>query len=90
MATILIYACLAIIAAALLLMVGFGAKNASFRLAGESKVALAAFALPVVVLVIVYLAAGGDWATAAVWTALIMALSGLASLLISGARNLVS
>ena len=85
----LVYLVLAIVGISILMMLGFGLKNASHRLAGESKVGLAAFALPVVVLVIVF-AVSGDWTTAAIWTAMIVALSGLLALVISGARSLLS
>jgi hypothetical protein len=76
-------------------MLGFGIKNASHRLAGESKVGLAAFVLPVVILLVVYAVNIGNedynpWAIAFVWTAVVMTLSGLAALLIAGAKSLVS
>ena len=89
METILIYLVLALVVLSLLMMLGFGLKNASHRLGGESKLGLAAFALPVLVLVIVF-AVSGDWTTAAIWTALVVALSGLLALVISGARSLIS
>ena len=89
METILIYLVLALVALSLLMMVVSGVKNASHRLGGESKLGLAAFALPVLVLVIVF-AVSGSWTVAAVWTAIIVALSGLLALLISGVRSLVS
>ena len=89
MATILIYVALALVALSLLMMVGFGLKNAGYRLGSESKVGLAAFALPVLVLIVVF-AVSGSWTEAFVWTAIIVSLSALAALLISGVRSLVS
>lgn len=89
METILIYLVLALVAGGILMMLGFGLKNASHRLGGESKLGLAAFALPVLVLVIVF-AVSQDVTVAFVWTAIIVAASGLLALLISGVRSLVS
>jgi hypothetical protein len=89
MAIILIYICLAGIALTLAMMIGFGIKNASSRMAGQSKLGLAAFLLPVVILVIAYLVHGA-WDGAGVATALAMTLSGFLALIISGARSLFS
>ena len=89
MVTVLVYLVLAIVAVSVLMMLGFGLKNASHRLGGESKVGLAAFALPVLVLVIVF-AVSQDWTVAFVWTAVIVTLSALLALVIAGVRSLVS
>ena len=53
MATALIYLVLVLIAVSLLMMVGFGLKNAGTALS-QSKLGLAAFALPVLIFVIAY------------------------------------
>ena len=93
MLTILIYLTLAMIAASLLVILVFGLKNAS-RVLGQSKVGLAAFAAPVVLLVIFYALNAnhpeGAWTVAAIWTALITAGLGLLALVVSGVRGLVS
>ncbi len=89
MITILIWICLALIAVSLLMMVGFGLMNAGTTIARESKMVLASFALPLIILVIAY-AVDGTWTGATVATALAMALSGFAALVISGARSLFS
>lgn len=93
MLTILIWFTMALIVASLAVMLVFGLKNAS-RLLSQSKVGLAAFALPAVLLVIFYaLNAGhpeGGWTVAAIWTALITAGLGLLALVVSGVRGLVS
>lgn len=87
--TILVWVCLAIIVISLLMMLGFGLKNSSHRLGGESKLALAALALPVVILLVVY-AISNSWTEAAVMTAVITALAGFLALIVSGARSLFS
>ncbi len=84
---ILVYLCLAIIAISLLMMVGFGLKNAGTTIARESKMVLAAFALPLLIFVVAY-AIDGTWTGAAVATALAMTLSGFVALVISGAKSL--
>ena len=93
MLTALIYFTLALIVASIAVMLVFGLKNAS-RLLGQSKLGLAAFALPVLLLVVFYvLNAGhpeGGWTVAAIWTALITAGLGLLALVVSGVRGLVS
>lgn len=89
MAIILIYASIVIIGLTLLMMVGFGLKNAGARMAGQSKVGLLAFALPVIILVIAFLV-DGTWQGAAVATAVAMTASGFLALVISGARSLFS
>ena len=89
MVTILIYLCLALIAISLLMMLGFGLKNAGGTIARESKMVLAAFALPLLIFVVAFLV-DGTWTGAAVATALAMALSGFLALVISGARSLFS
>ena len=89
MDTALIWLCLILIGLGLLMMVGFGLKNASHRLGGESKMGLAAFALPLIILVIAYVVAG-DWTSAFVMAAVFTALSGLVALLISGAKSFFS
>ncbi|WP_420456827.1 hypothetical protein [Rubrivirga sp.] len=88
METILIYLVLALIAVSLLMMVGFGLKNAGTVLS-QSKLGLAAFALPLLIFVIAY-AVDGTATGAAVATALALALSGFLALLISGAKSLFS
>ena len=89
METALIWLCLLLIGFGLLMMLGFGLKNASHRLGGESKMALAAFALPVLILVVAYVLSG-DWTSAFVMAAVFTALSGLLALLISGAKSFFS
>ena len=89
MATILIYVVLALVALCILMMLGFGLKNAGHRLGGESKVGLAAFALPVVVLVIMYFVTG-ELDAAFIWATLVVAGLALLSLLAFGIRSLVS
>ena len=93
MLTILIYLTLAMIAASLLVILVFSLKNAS-RVLGQSKLGLAAFAAPVVLLVIFYALNAnhpeGGWTVAAIWTALITAGLGLLALVVSGVRGLVS
>ena len=86
MITALVYLCLALIGISLLMMVGFGLKNAGGTLS-QSKLGLAAFALPALIFVIAYVLSG-DATSAAVVTAIAMALSGFAALVISGARSL--
>ncbi len=88
MVTALVYLCLAIIAISVLMMVGFGLKNAGSTLA-QSKLGLAAFALPVLIFVIAF-AVDGTMTGAAVATAIALTISGLAALLISGAKSLFS
>lgn len=94
MLTILIYLVLGLIAASLVVMLVFGAKNAAWRLAGQSKVALAAMAMPLVLLIVFFLINQGHpqgaWTVAAIWTALLTAGFGLVALLVSGVRGLVS
>ncbi|MDT7857791.1 hypothetical protein RQM47_14160 [Rubrivirga sp. S365] len=89
METALIWLCLILIGLGLLMMVGFGLKNASHRLAGESKMGLAAFALPVLILIVAYFASG-DWTSAFVMAAVFTALSGLLALVIAGAKSFFS
>lgn len=93
MLTALIYLTLALVAASLVVMLVFGLKNSS-RLLSQSKLGLAAFVLPAVLLVVFYaLNAGhpeGGWTVAAIWTALITAGLGLLALVVSGVRGLVS
>ncbi len=84
----LVYLCLIVIGICLLMMVGFGLKNAGSTLA-QSKLGLAAFGLPVLIFVIAF-AIDGTATGAAVATALALTLSGFLALLISGARSLFS
>lgn len=90
----LIYLCFALIAAALVIILVFGAKNAGARLAGESKLVMAAFGLPVLLLVIFFAINQGHpegaWTVAAIWTALITAGLSLLALVASGVKGLVS
>ncbi len=86
---ILIYISIAIIAICLLMILGFGVKNASARLKGESKMVLFAFALPLVLLGVMF-AVYGTWTSAFVVTAIALTLLGLLSLLVTGARTLFS
>ena len=88
MVTALVYLCLIVIGLCLLMMVVFGLLNAGPTLA-QSKLGLAAFALPLLIFVIAY-AVDGTATGAAVATALALALSGFLALLISGARSLFS
>lgn len=93
MLTILIWFTIALIVASLAVILVFGLKNAP-RLLGQSKLGLAAFALPAVLLVIFYALnlnhPEGAWTVAAIWTALITAGLGLLALVVSGVRGLVS
>jgi len=84
----LVYLCLALIGVSLLIMIGFGLKNAGGTLS-QSKLGLAAFALPLLIFVVAYLV-DGTVTGAAVATALFTALSGFAALVISGAKSLIS
>ena len=86
MVTALVWLCLIIIGLSVLMMVGFGLKNAGNTLK-QSKLGLAAFALPLIIFVVVFLVTQ-DATSAAVMTALFTALSGFVALLISGARSL--
>ena len=86
---ILIYISIAIIAICLLMILGFGVKNASARLKGESKMVLFAFALPLVLLGVMFVVYG-TWTSAFVVTAIALTLLGLLSLLVTGARTLFS
>ncbi len=88
METILIYLVLALIAISLLMMVVFGLRNVGTVLS-QSKLGLAAFALPVLIFVVAY-AIDGTATGAAVATALALTLSGFVALIISGARSLFS
>lgn len=91
MLSTLIYLCLGLIAVSLLMMVGFGLTHTS-RLGGDSKLTAAAFLMPVAIFAIVYAVNSGHdspLVIATVVTAVVMALSGLAALLISGLRGLV-
>lgn len=81
-----------LIGGGLLMMLAFGLKNAAPRLRGQGKLAIAAFALPVVIFAIVYLvnASSEDAvALAFIMTAIVLVLSGLAALVIAGVRGLV-
>ena len=89
MDTSLIYVSIGIIAVCLLMILGFGAKNAGARLKGESKMVLFAFALPLILLGVMF-AVSGTWTSAFVFTAIALTLLGLLSLLLTGARNLFS
>ena len=88
MATILIYLVLALIAASILMMVVFGLRNAGTFLQ-QGKLALAAFALPLVILIVAY-AVDGTWTGAFVAAAIFTALSGFVALLISGVKSFFS
>lgn len=90
MATILIYLSLALIAVTLVIILVFGAKNAGARLQGESKMVLFAFALPVILLGVMYAVSGGDAAATFVYTAVVLTVLGLIALLVSGAKGLFS
>ena len=83
-----VWLCLILIGVSLLMMVGFGLKNAGNVLSG-SKLGLAAFALPLLIFVVAY-AVDGTATGAAVATAIFTALSGFLALIISGAKGLFS
>ena len=93
MATILIWLALGLILVSLAMMVLFGLRNAGTFLS-QSKLGLAAFALPALLLVILFALAGGTgeayggWATAAVWTAAAMTVLGILALLVFGLKGL--
>ncbi|MEM6327399.1 MAG: hypothetical protein AAF791_09805 [Bacteroidota bacterium] len=81
-----------LIVGGLIMMIGFGAKNASARLRGQGSLAIAAFALPLVVFGAAYLVNAGDdsaLAIASIVTAVVLILSGLAALVVAGVRGLV-
>ena len=84
----LVYLCLIVIGLSLLMMLVFGIKNAGSTLS-QSKLGLAAFALPVLIFVVAF-AIDGTATGAAVATALALTLSGFVALLISGAKSLFS
>ena len=86
MVTALVWLCLGLIAISLLMMIGFGLKNAGSTLT-QSKLGLAAFALPALIFVVAYLV-DGTVQGAAVATALFTALSGFLALIISSAKSL--
>ncbi len=86
MVSALVWLCLVLIGVSLLMMIGFGLKNAGSTLT-QSKLGLAAFALPLLIFVVAY-AIDGTFAGAAVATALFTALSGFVALIIAGARGL--
>lgn len=86
MVTALVWLCIVLIGLSLLMMVVFGLKNAGSTLS-QSKLGLAAFALPVLIFVIAYVV-DGTVTGAAVATALALTLSGFVALIISGARSL--
>ncbi|MEM1115296.1 MAG: hypothetical protein AAF594_06340 [Bacteroidota bacterium] len=88
MASILIYLVLAIIFVSLLMMIGFGLRNSGTFLQ-QGKLALAAFALPVIILVVAF-AVSQDWTSAFVMAAVFTALSGFLALVISGVRSFFS
>ena len=86
MATALIWLSLGLIGISLLMMLGFGLKNAGTVLS-QSKLGLAAFALPAVLLVILF-AVRGSWGEAAVLTAAALTVLGILALLVFGAKSL--
>ena len=86
MATALIWLCLILIGLALLMMLGFGLKNAGTVL-NQSKLGLAAFAVPVVILLVLF-AMRGSWTEAAVLTAAVVTVLGILALLVFGAKSL--
>ena len=91
MLLILIWVSLALIVVCAAMMLIFGAKNAASRLRGQGPLALASFALPVVIFGIVYAVNAGNedgFAMAVIMTAVIMIFSGLAALVIAGVRGL--
>ncbi len=94
MVTALIYLCGALIVLSLIIIFVFGAKNAGARLAGESKLVMAAFALPVVLIAIFYAIntnnPEGALTVAVIWAALATAGLALVALLVSGLKGLVS
>lgn len=94
MVTALIYLCGILIALSLVIILVFGAKNAGSRLAGESKLGLAAFAVPVVLIALFYALntnnPEGALTVAVIWAAIGTAGLALAALLVSGLKGLVS
>lgn len=94
MVTALIYLCGILIVLSLAVILIFGAKNAGSRLAGESKLVIAAFALPAL-LVLVFFALNqghpeGAWTMAFIWASIVTGVLALIALLISGIKGLVS
>ena len=80
-----------LIVGAFLMMVIFGAMNASGRLKGQGPIAIASFALPLAVFAIIYLVNSGNddqFEIAAIMTAVVLIVSGLAALVIAGVRGL--
>ncbi|MEM0964017.1 MAG: hypothetical protein AAGK21_15930 [Bacteroidota bacterium] len=88
MVSALVYLCLGLIGVSLLIMIGAGLRNAGTVLS-QSKLGLAAFALPLLIFVVAF-AVDGTWTGAAVAAALFTALSGFVALVISGAKGLFS
>ena len=88
MVTALIWLALILIGLSLLMMIVFGLRNAGTFLQ-QGKLAMAAFALPVLILLVAY-AVDGTWTGAFVAAAIFTALAGFAALLISGAKSLIS
>ena len=86
MVSALVWLCLIVIGLCLFMMVLFGLKNAGSTLT-QSKLGLAAFALPVLIFVIAY-AIDGTAVGAAVATAIALTLSGFLALIIAGAKSL--
>lgn len=81
-----------LIIGSMVMMVVFGLKNAGARLRGQGKLAIAAFALPLLVFALAFAVNAGNedgLAIASVVTAIVLILSGLAALLIAGVRGLV-
>jgi hypothetical protein len=91
MVTALVYLCLIVIGLSLLMMVGFGLKNAGSTLT-NSKLGLAAFALPVLIFGVLFAvnqgAEYGAFLTAGVLTAAIMTVLGLIALIAFGTKSL--
>ena len=94
MVTALIYLCGILIALSLIVILVFGAKNAGSRLAGESKLVIAAFALPAVLIVLFFFLNQGHpqgaWTVAFIWASIVTGALALVALLVSGLKGLVS
>ena len=92
MVVALIYLVMGLVAVSVIMMLLFGAKNGAARLQGQGKLAMFAFALPLIVFAIIYAVNTGHpnpFAIAMVTTAVVMIASGLVALLVAGVRGLV-
>lgn len=90
----LIYLCLFMMAATLVVIFVFGAKNAASRSAGESKLPLIVFSIPAILAVVFYAVNSGNpqgaWTVGFIWATLVMTALVLGALIISGVKGLLN